>query len=135
MLSLLTFSQIDTSKYTYIPKEYLKKAARDLVKYDECKEKLATLGSNIDFLTYRIELKEAEVSKLERVIVNLNMVVSNDSAIVQAKDDAIVSYEGVVKNKDKRISQLEANIKWQKVKQAGLLVAIAGLAVKVFILK
>jgi hypothetical protein len=85
MLSLNSFSQIDTTKVT-LPTKVVRLAAKDLVKYDGCKEELKLTQEKI------IKLEEREVQK-DTIIKLLNDKDVNNQYIINQKDLQIGQYE------------------------------------------
>jgi hypothetical protein len=61
MLSLSSFSQTDTTK-TILPNKVLRTIAKDLIKYDGCKEELILTKNKIEKLQERENQKDSIIS-------------------------------------------------------------------------
>jgi DNA-directed RNA polymerase specialized sigma subunit len=61
MLSLSSFSQTDTTK-TILPNKVLRTIAKDLIKYDGCKEELTLTKNKIEKLQERENQKDTIIS-------------------------------------------------------------------------
>jgi dolichyl-phosphate-mannose--protein O-mannosyl transferase len=101
MLSLSSFSQIDTTK-TALPNNILRLVAKDLVRYDGCKEEL--------------KLTKLKVEKLEGREVQKDTIISlykekdeNNKYIIKKLELQVGQYENLTKD-------LHKELKGQKVK-------------------
>jgi len=101
MLSLSSFSQIDTTK-TALPNNILRLVAKDLVRYDGCKEEL--------------KLTQLKVQKLEEREVQKDTIISlykekdeNNKYIIRQLELQVGQYEHLT-------DDLQKELKGQKVK-------------------
>ena len=99
MLSLNSFSQTDI---TCLPNRVLKEAAKDLVRYDGCKEEVEILSHVVNKLEERDEKKDT-------IIDLLKSKDKNNQYIIQQKDLQIAQYE-------KLSHDLTKELKGQRVK-------------------
>lgn len=95
MLSLNSFSQTDTTKVC-IPTKVARKVAKDLVRYDGCKEELKLTLLKVE------KLQEKEVQK-DTIIKLLNDKDLNNQYIIQQKDLQINQYEKLTDDLTKEI--------------------------------
>ena len=101
MLSWNSFSQIDTTKTT-LPNNILREAAKDLLRYDGCKQEVVLLNNKI------VKLNERETQK-DTVINLLNKKDKNNQFIIGKKDEQLTL--------SKELSdKLEKELKGQRVK-------------------
>jgi hypothetical protein len=101
MLSWNSFSQIDTTKTT-LPNKILREAAKDLLRYDGCKQEVVLLNNKI------VKLNERETQK-DTVINLLNKKDKNNQFIIGKKDEQLTL--------SKELSdKLEKELKGQRVK-------------------
>ncbi len=85
MLSLNSFSQIDTTK-TCIPNITLREAAKDLIRYDECRVEVKLLTKKIERLQTRDTLRMITIDLLGEKNSTLEyMIVQKDKQIVEYK--------------------------------------------------
>lgn len=85
MLSLSSFSQVDTTK-TALPNKILKQVAKDLVKYDGCKQELKLTELKLEKVLQR------EVQK-DTIIKLLNDKDENNKFIIRQQELQIGQYE------------------------------------------
>lgn len=101
MLSWNSFSQIDTTKTT-LPNKILREAAKDLLRYDGCKQEVVLLNNKI------VKLNERETQK-DTVINLLNKKDKNNQFIIGKKNEQLTL--------SKELSdKLEKELKGQRVK-------------------
>lgn len=101
MLSLNSFSQTDTTK-TALPNKILRQVAKDLIKYDGCKEEVKLLNDKI------VKLKERETQK-DTIINLLTDKDKNNQFIIVKKDEQLTI--------SKELStKLEKELKGQRTK-------------------
>ena len=81
MLSLNSFSQTDTTK-TALPNKILRQVAKDLIRYDGCKEEVILLNNKI------VKLGERE-SKKDTIINLLTDKDKNNQFIIGKKDEQL----------------------------------------------
>ena len=81
MLSWNSFSQIDTTK-TSLPNKILREVAKDLIRYDGCKEEVKLLNLKI------VKLNEREIQK-DTIINLLENKNRNNQFIIIKKDEQI----------------------------------------------
>lgn len=101
MLSLNSFSQTDTTKVC-IPSSVARLAAKDLVRYDGCKEELKLTQQKV------IKLEQREVQK-DTIIKLLNDKDENNKYIIHQNELQIGQYEHMT-------DDLQNEIKGQKNK-------------------
>lgn len=101
MLSLNSFSQVDTTK-TCLPNKILREVAKDLVRYDGCKEELKATQNKVE--------KLVEVGVQKDTIINLlKDKDENNKFIIHQLELQINQYE-------KLSDDLHKELKGQKVK-------------------
>lgn len=81
MMSLNSFSQTDTTKTT-LPNKILRQVAKDLIKYDGCKEEVILLNNKI------VKLGERESQK-NSIIILLTDKDKNNQFIIGKKDEQL----------------------------------------------
>jgi hypothetical protein len=81
MMSLSSFSQTDTTKTT-LPNKILRQVAKDLIKYDGCKEEVILLNNKI------VKLGERESQK-DSIIILLTDKDKNNQFIIGKKDEQL----------------------------------------------
>lgn len=81
MLSWNSFSQTDTTK-TALPNKILREVAKDLLRYDGCKEEVKLLNFKI------VKLNEREVQK-DTIISLLEKKDQNNQFIITKKDEQL----------------------------------------------
>lgn len=95
MLSLSSFSQTDTTKTT-LPNKILREVAKDLIKYDGCKEELLLTQQKIT------KLEERDVQK--DTIINLLLDKDkNNKFIISQKDLQIGEYKDLTSDLKKEL--------------------------------
>lgn len=120
-LSLNSFSQTDTTKVT-LPTKVVRLAAKDLVRYDGCKEELKLTQDKV------IKLEQREVQK-DTIISLLTVKDKNNQFIIQQKDVQIGEYKGMTDDLKKELKSQRNKTFWYKV------LAFVSLSTTVFFVK
>ena len=120
-LSLNSFSQTDTTKVT-LPTKVVRLAAKDLIKYDGCKEELKLTQDKV------IKLQEREVQK-DTIINFLTVKDKNNQFIIGQKDAQIIEYKGMTDDLKKELKGQRNKTFWYKV------LAFVSLSTTVFFVK
>ena len=94
-MSLSSFSQVDTTKTT-LPNKVLRLVAKDLVKYDGCKQELKLTQEKV------IKLQEREVQK-DTIIKLLNDKDENNKYIIHQQELQIGQYEHLTDDLQKEL--------------------------------
>lgn len=106
MLSLNSFSQTDTTKVC-IPTKVARLAAKDLIRYDGCKEELKLTLLKVE------KLQEREIQK-DTIIKLLNDKDANNQYIIQQKDLQINQYEKLTDDLTKEVkSKRRSTVFWK----------------------
>lgn len=106
MLSLNSFSQTDTTKVC-IPTKVARQAAKDLIRYDGCKEELKLTLLKVE------KLQEREIQK-DTIIKLLNDKDANNKYIIQQKDLQINQYEKLTDDLTKEVkSKRRSTVFWK----------------------
>ena len=106
MLSLNSFSQTDTTKVT-IPTNIARLVAKDLVRYDGCKEELRLTQEKV------IKLQEREIQK-DTIITLLNEKDTTNQYIIHQKDLQIGQYEHLTDDLTKEVkSKRRSTLFWK----------------------
>jgi ribosomal protein S13 len=121
MLSLNSFSQTDTTKVC-IPSSVARLAAKDLVRYDGCKEELKLTQLKVT------KLEEREVQK-DTIISLLTSKDKNNQFIIGQKDVQIGEYKGMTDDLKKELKGQRNKTFWYKV------LSFASLATALFFIK
>jgi hypothetical protein len=95
MLSLSSFSQVDTTKVC-IPTKTARLIAKDLIKYDGCIQELKLTQEKV------LKLEEREVQK-DTIIKLLNDKDKNNQFIIEQKDLQIGQYEHLTNDLQKEL--------------------------------
>ena len=106
-LSLNSFSQTDTTKVC-IPTKVARQAAKDLVRYDGCKQELKLTQEKV------IKLEEREVQK-DNIIGLLNDKDKNNQFIIGQKDLQIGEYKNMTDDLQKELKGQRNKTFWYKV--------------------
>ena len=106
-LSLNSFSQTDTTKVT-LPTKVVRLAAKDLVRYDGCKEELKLTQDKV------IKLEQREVQK-DTIISLLTVKDKNNQFIITQKDVQIGEYKGMTDDLKKELKSQRNKTFWYKV--------------------
>jgi hypothetical protein len=106
-LSLNSFSQTDTTKVT-LPTKVVRLAAKDLVRYDGCKEELKLTQLKVT------KLEEREVQK-DTIISLLTAKDKNNQYIIGQKDVQIGEYKGMTDDLKKELKSQRNKTFWYKV--------------------
>jgi len=120
-LSLNSFSQTDTTKVT-LPTKVVRLAAKDLVRYDGCKEELKLTQDKV------IKLEQREVQK-DTIISLLTVKDKNNQFIIGQKDVQIGEYKGMTDDLKKELKSQRNKTFWYKV------LAFVSLTTTVFFVK
>ena len=114
MLSWNSFSQIDTTK-TALPNKILREVAKDLLKYDGCKEEVNLLNSKI------IKLNEKDVQK-DVIISLLEKKDKNNNFMLLKKDEQLKVSEELTNSLHKEIKgQRTKTFLWKVGTYAGII--------------
>ena len=114
MLSWNSFSQIDTTK-TALPNKILREVAKDLLKYDGCKEEVVLLNSKI------IKLNEKDVQK-DTIISLLGKKDRNNLFIISKKDEQLKVSEELTNSLHKELKgQRTKTFLWKVGTFAGII--------------
>jgi hypothetical protein len=97
MLSLNSFSQTDTTKVC-IPTKVARQAAKDLVRYDGCKEELKLTLLKVE----KLQEKEAQKDTIIKLLTEKD---NTNQFIIQQKDLQIGQYEHLADDLTKEIKQ------------------------------
>jgi len=107
MLSLNSFSQTDTTKVT-LPTKVVRLAAKDLVRYDGCKEELKLTQQKV------VKLEEKDVQK-DTIISLLTDKDKNNQFIIGQKDVQIGEYKGMTDDLKKELKGQRNKLFFYKV--------------------
>jgi hypothetical protein len=121
MLSLSSFSQVDTTKVC-IPTKTARLVAQDLIRYDGCKEELKLTQQKV------LKLEEREVQK-DTIIKLLNDKDDNNKFIIHQQELQIGQYEHMTDDLQKELKGQKNKTFWYKV------LSFASLATSLFLLK
>ena len=102
-----SFSQTDTTKVT-LPTKVVRLAAKDLVRYDGCKEELKLTQDKV------IKLEQREVQK-DTIINFLTVKDKNNQFIITQKDVQIGEYKGMTDDLKKELKSQRNKTFWYKV--------------------
>ena len=117
MLSLNSFSQTDTTKVC-IPTKVARQAAKDLIRYDGCKEELKLTLLKVE------KLQEREIQK-DTIIKLLNDKDANNQYIIQQKDLQIGQYEKLTDDLTKEVkSKRRSTFFWKLATGAATFLSI-----------
>jgi hypothetical protein len=123
MLSWNSFSQIDTTK-TALPNKILREVAKDLLKYDGCKEEVNLLNSKI------IKLNEKDVQK-DVIISLLEKKDKNNNFMLLKKDEQLKVSEELTNSLHKEIKgQRTKTFLWKVGTYAGIIASTYLLIIK-----
>lgn len=123
MLSWNTFSQTDTTK-TSLPNKILREVAKDLLRYDGCKEEVILLNSKI------VKLNEREIQK-DTIISLLEKKDNNNQFIITKKDEQLkLSQELSDKLRKELKGQRTKTFLWKLGTYAGLITSTYFLLLK-----
>ena len=86
MLSWNSFSQIDTTK-TVLSNKILREVAKDLLRYDGCKEEVVLLNGKIIKLNERETQKDTIISLLEKKDKNNLFIISKKDGQLKLSQD------------------------------------------------
>jgi hypothetical protein len=114
MLSLNSFSQTDTTK-TSLPNKILREVAKDLIKYDGCKEEVILLNNKI------VKLGERESQK-DNIISLLTDKDKNNQFIIGKKDEQLKVSEELTNSLHKELKgQRTKTFLWKVGTYAGII--------------
>jgi hypothetical protein len=117
MLSLNSFSQTDTTKVC-IPTKVARQAAKDLVRYDGCKEELKLTLLKVE----KLQEKEAQKDTIIKLLTEKD---STNQFIIQQKDLQIGQYEHLTDDLTKEIKQKRrSTFLWKVATGAATLLSI-----------
>lgn len=116
-----SFSQTDTTKVC-IPTKVARLAAKDLVRYDGCKEELKLTQQKV------LKLEEREVQK-DNIIALLTDKDKNNQYIIGQKDIQIEEYKGMANDLKKELKSQRNKTFWYKV------LSFVSLSTTVFFIK
>ncbi len=102
-----SFSQTDTTKVT-LPTKIARQVAKDLVKYDGCKQELKLTQEKV------IKLEEKDVQK-DNIIGLLNDKDKNNQFIIGQKDLQIGEYKNMTDDLQKELKGQRNKTFWYKV--------------------
>ena len=123
MLSWNSFSQIDTTK-TALPNKILREVAKDLLKYDGCKEEVNLLNSKI------IKLNEKDVQK-DVIISLLEKKDKNNNFMLLKKDEQLKVSEELTNSLHKEIKgQRTKTFLWKVGTYAGIIASTYLIIIK-----
>ena len=106
ILSWNTFSQIDTTK-TALPNKILREVAKDLLRFDGCKDEVKLLNVKI------IKFNEREIQK-DTIINLLEKKDKNNQSIITKKDEQLKVSEELTNNLHKELkSQRSKTFLWK----------------------
>ena len=106
ILSWNTFSQIDTTK-TALPNKILREVAKDLLRFDGCKDEVKLLNVKI------IKFNEREIQK-DTIINLLEKKDKNNQSIITKKDEQLKVSEELTNNLHKELkSQRGKTFLWK----------------------
>ena len=121
MLSLNSFSQTDTTKVT-LPTKVVRLAAKDLVRYDGCKEELKLTQLKVT----KLEEREAQKDTIINLLTDKD---KNNQYIIGQKDVQIGEYKGMTDDLKKELKSQRNKTFWYKV------LSFASLTTAVFFIK
>jgi hypothetical protein len=101
MLSLNSFSQADTTK-TALPNKVLRLVAKDLVKYDGCKEELKLTQLKVDKLIEREAQKDTIISLYKDKD-------ENNKYMIKQLEQQVGQYENLTKDLQKELKGQKFN--------------------------
>ncbi len=105
-MSWNTFSQIDTTK-TALPNKILREVAKDLLRFDGCKDEVKLLNVKI------IKFNEREIQK-DTIINLLEKKDKNNQSIITKKDEQLKVSEELTNNLHKELkSQRSKTFLWK----------------------
>jgi hypothetical protein len=123
MLSWNSFSQIDTTKTT-LPNKILREVAKDLLRYDGCKEEVVLLNSKI------VKLNEKDVQK-DAIISLLEKKDRNNMFIISKKDEQLKVSEELTNSLHKELKgQRAKTFLWKVGTYAGIIASTYLLIIK-----
>jgi len=123
MLSWNSFSQIDTTK-TALPNKILREVAKDLLKYDGCKEEVILLNSKI------IKLNEKDVQK-DVIISFLEKKDKNNNFMLLKKDEQLKVSEELTNSLHKELKgQRTKTFLWKVGTYAGIIASTYLIIIK-----
>ena len=120
-LSLNSFSQTDTTKVT-LPTKVVRLAAKDLVRYDGCKEELKLTQLKVT----KLEEREAQKDTIINLLTDKD---KNNQYIIGQKDVQIGEYKGMTDDLKKELKSQRNKTFWYKV------LSFASLTTAVFFIK
>ena len=116
-----SFSQTDTTKVT-LPTKVVRLAAKDLVRYDGCKEELKLTQLKVT----KLEEREAQKDTIINLLTDKD---KNNQYIIGQKDVQIGEYKGMTDDLKKELKSQRNKTFWYKV------LSFASLTTAVFFIK
>ena len=116
-----SFSQTDTTKVT-LPTKVVRLAAKDLVRYDGCKEELKLTQLKVT----KLEEREAQKDTIINLLTDKD---KNNQYIIGQKDVQIGEYKGMTDDLQKELKSQRNKTFWYKV------LSFASLTTAVFFIK
>ena len=116
-----SFSQTDTTKVT-LPTKVVRLAAKDLVRYDGCKEELKLTQLKVT----KLEEREAQKDTIINLLTDKD---KNNEYIIGQKDVQIGEYKGMTDDLKKELKSQRNKTFWYKV------LSFASLTTAVFFIK
>ena len=116
-----SFSQTDTTKVT-LPTKVVRLAAKDLVRYDGCKEELKLTQLKVT----KLEEREAQKDTIINLLTDKD---KNNQYIIGQKDIQIGEYKGMTDDLQKELKSQRNKTFWYKV------LSFASLTTAVFFIK
>ena len=122
-MSWNTFSQIDTTK-TALPNKILREVAKDLLRFDGCKDEVKLLNVKI------IKFNEREIQK-DTIINLLEKKDKNNQSIITKKDEQLKVSEELTNNLHKELkSQRSKTFLWKLGAFLGLIITTYLILIK-----
>ena len=116
-----SFSQTDTTKVT-LPTKVVRLAAKDLVRYDGCKEELKLTQLKVT----KLEERDAQKDTIINLLTDKD---KNNQYIIGQKDVQIGEYKGMTDDLQKELKSQRNKTFWYKV------LSFASLTTAVFFIK
>ena len=116
-----SFSQTDTTKVT-LPTKVVRLAAKDLIRYDGCKEELKLTQLKVT----KLEEREAQKDTIINLLTDKD---KNNQYIIGQKDVQIGEYKGMTDDLKKELKSQRNKTFWYKV------LSFASLTTAVFFIK
>jgi hypothetical protein len=115
MWSLNSFSQVDTT-YTCLPNKVLREVAKDLIRYDGCREELAETQLKLEKVLERETFKDTVISLYTRKDYN-------NQFIIRQQELQINQYEKLTHDLTKEVESVKnENIFWKVLSALGAII-------------